>query len=346
MQSYFEHGRARWILPTVASAALPLLLLHKSATPVVFQRYSIDYAVLLFLAAVNLGLLWRTSYLRVSYPALCLCGALVVVFTFLFDFFVLGLGLPFILSTETAWANSVLLLGCLLQMNTPRRLLKRIYPRWKPLVTLKDVALVGCSIMIMVILAELVFRFVLLERLTPKNQRELVRLMSTQWQEPIPIAKPEGTFRILGLADSFGVVGGTSANYHYLLEAMLRRQLRPGIQMVNVSVTGYAPRHELAILRLALPYSPDIVLHGFFVGNDFTLYGADTYQYGAIRIDDEPGISRHRPRHFFLTDLIRNGLLLLRDQRQVRFEQRTGVVDGIGYLSEKVFYRHAVPQDE
>ena len=336
MQVYFERGLGRWIFPTVATAVFLPLLLHRSEFPVVFQRYSVSYAILLILAALNLGLLWRNSCRRVSYPRLLSYAILVVSFTFLFEFFVIGLGLPFLPSTEPGWVNLVLLGSFLLQMNAPQWLTGRVLPDWKPSISVTEVALVGCSMMAMLIVAELVFRLVLLERLTPKSQPEFLRLMSSQWPEPISTAKPNGAIRILGLADSFGVAGEAS-NYHYLLEDILRRQLSPKIQMVNVSVTGYAPRHELAMLRFGMAYSPDLVLHGFFVGNDFTLQGEDTYQYGAIRIDDQPGVSRHRPDQFFLVDFINNELLLWRDQRQVRFEQRTGVVDEIGYLSKKFF---------
>jgi hypothetical protein len=77
----------------------------------------------------------------------------------------------------------------------------------------------------------------------------------------------------------------------YLLAAALRREVSPTIQMVNVSVSGYEPQHELAIMRFAMAYAPDLVLHGFFVGNDFTLYGEDNYEYRGIRIENQPGIS-------------------------------------------------------
>ncbi len=86
-----------------------------------------------------------------------------------------------------------------------------------------------------------------------------------------------------------------------------------------------------------MSYAPDLVLHGFFVGNDFTLYGEDNYQYRGIRIENEPGISRYWPRNFFLTDLIRNQLIRWRDLRQIELEQKTGVAAEAGYLSRKFF---------
>ncbi len=387
-------------MPAAATAGFSLLLLHRSSdSPVVFNRYSVDYATLLVLAALNLGLLWRKSLLCISYAVLVSYGIAVVSCTFLFDFFVMGVKLPFFVIGETGWIKALLLASFLLQLTGVQRLTKNsrttaIFFAFRRVFTgkgrdyelidvgqspqaptalasgqiaavplslpLNDVAqeqclnsigrpvgpggkalcsvtLVVCSVVLVVILAELVLRFFLLETLTPKNRREFLQLMSTQWPQPIPVTKPKGTFRILGLADSFGVIGGASANYHYLLEQTLRRQLSPGIQMVNVSVAGYEPRHELAILRFAMPYAPDVVLHGFFVGNDFTLYGEDNYQYRGIRIENEPGISRYWPRHFFLADLIHNQMLRMRELRQIELEQKTGVVTEAGYQSRKFF---------
>jgi hypothetical protein len=401
-----------WIVPAAATAGFSLLLLHRSSdSPVVFNRYSVEYATLLVLAALNLGLLWRKSLLRISYAVLVSYGIAIVSCTFLFDFFVMGVKLPFFVIGETGWIKALLLASFLLQLTGVQRLTKtsrntamffafrRVFtgkardyelidvgqslqaptalasgqiaavPRSLPLndVTqeqclnsigrpvgpggkaLCNVTLVVCSIVLVVIMAELVLRFFLLETLTPKNRREFLQLfstthsgnsiMSTQWPQLIPVTKPKGTFRILGLADSFGVVGGASANYHYLLEQTLRRQLSPGIQMVNVSVAGYEPRHELAILRFAMPYAPDLVLHGFFVGNDFTLYGEDNYLYRGILIENEPGVSRYWPRHFFLADLIHNQMLRMRELRQIELEQKTGVVTEAGYQSRKFFLK-------
>ena len=175
-----------------------------------------------------------------------------------------------------------------------------------------------------------------LVRLTPKTEHEFLSLMSGQSPEPIPVAKPEGTLRILGTADSMGVVARPKITI-YLAEKALRRDFSPRVQMVNVSVTGYEPKHELNILQFGMRYSPDVVVHSFFVGNDFTLYGEDTYELSGIRINNEEGASRLRPRHFFLADLVLNELAYRRDAHQILLEKKTGVVDEVGYLSKAFF---------
>ena len=114
-----------WIVPAVVTAAFSLLLLHRSSdSHVVFNRYSVDYAILLVLAALNLGLLWRQSLLCISYAVLVSYGIAVVSCTFLFDFFVMGVKLPFVVSGETDWIRALLLASFLLQLNGVQRLTK------------------------------------------------------------------------------------------------------------------------------------------------------------------------------------------------------------------------------
>jgi hypothetical protein len=106
-----------WIVPAAATAGFSLLLLHRSSdSPVVFNRYSVDYAILLVLAAFNLGLLWRKSLLCISYAVLVSYGIAVVSCTFLFDFFVMGVRLPFFVIGETGWIKALLLASFLLQL--------------------------------------------------------------------------------------------------------------------------------------------------------------------------------------------------------------------------------------
>lgn len=51
----------RFLGPTLATIALAALLLHKSESPTILGGYSRRYAVLLFLLAVNVALLWRRA---------------------------------------------------------------------------------------------------------------------------------------------------------------------------------------------------------------------------------------------------------------------------------------------
>jgi hypothetical protein len=85
------------------------------------------------------------------------------------------------------------------------------------------------------------------------------------------LQKPQGTFRIVVVGDSFGWYGGLEGNYTALLERMLER--RDGSHQVDVINTGYPGTHtgeQLVILKkYGLQYNPDLVILGFFAGNDF-----------------------------------------------------------------------------
>ncbi|HEY6045162.1 MAG TPA: SGNH/GDSL hydrolase family protein, partial [Pyrinomonadaceae bacterium] len=87
-----------------------------------------------------------------------------------------------------------------------------------------------------------------------------------------PLQKSPGVFRILVLGDSFNWADGLKGNYTALLEQKL--DSLHGSHKVDVINAGYPGTHtgeELAILKkFGLQYHPDLVILGFFVGNDFT----------------------------------------------------------------------------
>lgn len=85
------------------------------------------------------------------------------------------------------------------------------------------------------------------------------------------LQKSPGVYRMLVVGDSFGWIGGQNGNYTALLERML--ESRYGSHKVDVINAGYSMTHtgeQLAMLRkFGLQYNPDLVVLGFFVGNDF-----------------------------------------------------------------------------
>ena len=86
-----------------------------------------------------------------------------------------------------------------------------------------------------------------------------------------PLQKTPGIYRILVVGDSFGWVGGREGNY----TAMLERQLdnHYGYHRIDIINTGYPmtqTAEQLVMLKkYGLQYHPDLVILGFFVGNDF-----------------------------------------------------------------------------
>lgn len=319
-----------YIFPTLATTGFLGLLKHKSEVPAVLNRYSIHYAILLVLCALNIGLLWRKAVLGVSYqqfirrlsPRLLISHVVVVISVlFLIDLVTRNPGQFVIL----------VLLGCvLIQIDNLRD---------QPIFMSRHVALMACSLMLTAIVFESVFVHVLAQIQTPKSESEFFRLMSSRLPQSVSAGKPVGTFRILGLGDGFGSAGGTTANYHYVLADILRRDGAPTIQMINLSLTQYQPRHELAILRFAMGNSPDLVLHGFYVGNDFSLFGEDMYTYRGIWIKRRPGHSPYRPRHFLIRGWIFNALTVLQEEQERRREEITGLVEEVGGASKSHYLK-------
>jgi len=90
-----------------------------------------------------------------------------------------------------------------------------------------------------------------------------------------PHERTPGVQRVVVLGDSFNWTFGPDGNYVGLLEQMLAdaHPDRP-VEVINA---GYPQTHtgqQLEVLRkFVLPYQPDLVVLGFFVGNDF--YDAD-----------------------------------------------------------------------
>ena len=80
---------------------------------------------------------------------------------------------------------------------------------------------------------------------------------------------PAGTYRVVAIGDSFAVgVVPRRDNYLARLEASLGAS-RPA-EVVNLGVAATEPRDYLALLAdEGMTYAPDVVLVGFYVGNDF-----------------------------------------------------------------------------
>ncbi len=82
-------------------------------------------------------------------------------------------------------------------------------------------------------------------------------------------AKPRGVTRVVLLGDSFNWAGGSQRNYTAFMRQLLAGAGASGVEVINAGYPGTHPGEELvALRRYALQYDPDIVVLGFFVGND------------------------------------------------------------------------------
>ncbi|CAD5946096.1 hypothetical protein PCC9214_02252 [Planktothrix tepida] len=86
-----------------------------------------------------------------------------------------------------------------------------------------------------------------------------------------PLQKQPENYRILILSDSFNWAGGKEGNYTALLEKQFERYYqKPNVEVINAGYPGTHTGEQLALLKkYALQYHPDLVVLGFFVGNDF-----------------------------------------------------------------------------
>ena len=83
-----------------------------------------------------------------------------------------------------------------------------------------------------------------------------------------PLAKPAGSYRVLGLGDSF-VYGAVSVQDNFLRVA--ERILDDDTDILLMGVPGWSTENELGVLEdFGLGLEPDLVVVNFFVGNDVT----------------------------------------------------------------------------
>ncbi|NET43990.1 MAG: hypothetical protein F6K15_19810 [Okeania sp. SIO2B3] len=85
------------------------------------------------------------------------------------------------------------------------------------------------------------------------------------------LQKDQNKFRLLVVSDSFNWAGGKEGNYTALLEKKFENYYGQNqVDVINVGYPGTHTGEQLAMLKkYGLQYNPDLVVLGFFVGNDF-----------------------------------------------------------------------------
>lgn len=86
------------------------------------------------------------------------------------------------------------------------------------------------------------------------------------------VSKKPGSYRIVFVGDSFveALQVGINETMENLLENMLGNYYGKKIESINLGVSGYQTAQELISLKKkGMRFNPDLVLLGFFVGNDF-----------------------------------------------------------------------------
>lgn len=132
--------------------------------------------------------------------------------------------------------------------------------------------------------------------------------------------KPDSTYRILGVGDSFSFANGVEVENTYFkqLEQCLNSETEHTIEIINGAVPAYSLIQEINFIkRYSEELETDAVLLGFYVGNDFIdsyeLYDEnhhplievrDHQLYSGKESDKEENIIRHltRPVRYYLAE--------------------------------------------
>lgn len=97
--------------------------------------------------------------------------------------------------------------------------------------------------------------------------------------EEYSVAKPEGTYRIALIGDSFSVPEGVEIEnaYHTILERRLNQL--GSFEVINFSAGGYSLRQYLAIIKeKVLTFDPDLLMIGFCPQNDHKVPREEIFQ--------------------------------------------------------------------
>ncbi|MCL2928996.1 MAG: hypothetical protein MGG37_13710 [Trichodesmium sp. MAG_R01] len=84
--------------------------------------------------------------------------------------------------------------------------------------------------------------------------------------------KAEGTYRIIGIGDSFAY-GGIPYKHNFLtlLESKLNQDSQQSIELINMGIIAIGPKDYLSLfVNEGLELNPDMLLLSFYIGNDFS----------------------------------------------------------------------------
>ena len=156
--------------------------------------------------------------------------------------------------------------------------------------------------------------------------------------------KDEKAFRILGLGDSFAEnLTWEGHNYHDFLKKYLATQGYQNIDIINAGMSGTGPGYYYHVLeKLGDLLKPDLVIVGFFVGNDF---GEMEFRYRSIGIYDirqrvdyiERFLQLFHFKDWWLWQLTHRKYNIWKDQRNKSREVKQNITELQATFAEKTF---------
>lgn len=158
--------------------------------------------------------------------------------------------------------------------------------------------------------------------------------------------KPKEIFRILGLGDSFAENSReTNKNYHNFLQQMFDMVYEEKkVEVINAGISCTGPGYYWHILeKYGDSIKPDLVLIGFFVGNDFNDTNFDQIQRGWYIVEPRDTKKRIlgylRFKNFWLYQFLWRKGIEIRDIKKIDEELSNGIVKEKGCFSEESFLR-------
>lgn len=306
----------RWGVPLLITAIFfAVFLSYKGPEQQIFSQYNVNLFVLLLAAGFLTGVCWWVALDKRRYTRLINRIFQLATLNMMIIFLgLLTLSDLFVdLIPVVAWLP--LLAGLIMLWMTLERPLGAGLQQIHIQELVNNVALVVGAVLISLIFSEVIFRYVLMENEVPVTNDEFEQLIASAWPRPIPRARDPDKFRILGLSDSFGGAGGPE-NYHYILETLYTDE-GVAVEVVNFSRGGYDPIDQVALFkRFAASYQPDLILHGFFVGNDFEPSRKELQAFQRIVLRPATGLRAYRPHNFLLRRWFRNYMIVIRDNFQ------------------------------
>ena len=307
------------------------LLAHHSGEPTVFGRYSIRFAIVTTAVALLCASSAMVCWNRIRYERFRSQPLRLFIVLFFLTAIPTAVILDLLMDAAHDPASALVALLCvtvaIVLLVSSRGISRRFLTR---------LALVMVTVGATVLTCEALFRYVIMDDLTSMSEAGFAARIESSWPRPHTPDRTGGAFRILGVADSFGQIGGP-ANYHYQLESLLNAQSLD-VEMINLSYPEYQLSDYLAMIRrFGERYHPDLVLQGFFVGNDLAASCGPLLEFHGLTVHQNCGIKGFRPRNLVFVEWIRRFAVVLRERARRLHEVEQG--DVAATFSQEGFLR-------
>jgi hypothetical protein len=154
--------------------------------------------------------------------------------------------------------------------------------------------------------------------------------------------KRPGVIRILGLGDSFSVnLKDAGKNYHNFVQQKLNGSGKGEVEIINAGMEAIGPGYYYHILnKFGDSFKPDLVIVGFFVGNDIEQYEFSIL-IGNFIYEPKDYFRRYlryyQFSHLRLYKLLKNKYTLYLEEQRKKQEAKRYPPQHLGYFSEETF---------